>query len=67
MHFTLSLLQIAAKLLAPLGTDDDERGRPTLGLVPQNTMREFYLPLVKFNVGKDSKSGCLGLEKHKHE
>ena len=41
-------------------------GRSTLGLVPQSTMREFYLPLAMFNVGKDSKSGCLGVEKTLH-
>ena len=63
MHVPLSLLQIAEKLLAPLGSDEDARGRPTLGMVPQSTMREFYLPLVQFNVGKDSKSGCRGVEK----
>lgn len=60
----LSLLQISVKLLAHLGSDDDARGRSTLGLVPQSTMREFYLQLPMFNVGKDSKSGCLGAEKN---
>ena len=52
------------KLLAHLGSDDDAKERSTLGLVPQSTMREFYLPLAMFNVGKDSKSGCLGVEKN---
>ena len=35
--------------------------KPTLTLVPQNSLAEFWLPLTAFCVGQDAKNGCLGL------
>ena len=29
-------------------------------MVPQGSLREFYLPITAFNVGKDTKNGCQG-------
>ena len=61
--FVLSSVQIDAVLLNHLTTDTEIRGRSTLTMVPQSTMREFYLPLSAFNVGRDSKNGCGGGKK----
>lgn len=52
--------QVASKLLVdhlPEPTAE-EKGRPLLGLVPQSTMREFFLPITAFNIGRDTKNGC---------
>ena len=55
-----SCLQVASKILVdhlPEPTAD-EKGRPLMGLVPQSTMLEFFMPITAFNIGKDTKNGC---------
>ena len=32
--------------------------KPTLSLVPQASLQEFWLPLSAFHVGPDAKNGC---------
>ena len=35
--------------------------KPTLTLVPQASLAEFWLPLTAFHLGEDAKNGCSGL------
>ena len=35
--------------------------KPTLSLVPQATLNEFWLPLTAFHLGESAKNGCQGL------
>lgn len=34
--------------------------KPTLSLIPQGDLQEFYLPLTAFSLEPHAKSGCLG-------
>ena len=43
--------------------DPEGRGKPTLALVPQSHLKEFWLPLSAFDISKDAKNGCQGLGK----
>ena len=43
--------------------DPDSRSRPTLSLVPQSSLTEFFLPLNFFDVSPNGKNGCGGLKK----
>lgn len=32
--------------------------KPILSVVPRETMKEFWLPLTAFNIGRSAKNGC---------
>ena len=40
---------------------EDRDPKPTLSLVPQASLADFWLPLTAFSVGEAAKNGCLGL------
>ena len=52
-------LQVLTRLIIDRFSDIDPK--PTLTLVPQNSLAEFWLPLTAFYVGQDAKNGCQGL------
>ena len=52
-------LQVLSRLILDRCADIDPK--PTLTLVPQNSLAEFWLPLTAFYLGPDAKNGCLGL------
>ena len=51
-------LQMLHKVLYDHLGPDDSKGKSKLGMVPQSTMQEFFLPLEAFNLGADTKNGC---------
>ena len=59
----LAHFQVAMKILWDSLGDAETRAPTTLNLVPQSSMLEFFLPIELFNLGKDSKNGCLGVDK----
>lgn len=38
--------------------------KPTLSLIPQSSLQEFWLPLTAFHLDEDAKNGCLRLIVH---
>lgn len=44
--------------------DPEGISRPTLSLVPQDSLQEVWLPLHLFDIGPSAKNGCLVLAKH---
>ena len=62
-HFVLQpvpCLQLLTKVLYDHLGPDDSKGKSKLGMAPQSTMQEFFLPLEAFNLGADAKNGCRG-------
>ena len=60
-----SLAMSAAQVMTKVygnNLETNDRGKPVIGLVPQSTMMEFYLPIESFNLGRDSKNGCRVFE-----
>ena len=51
-------LQLITRVLYDHLGPDDSKGKSKLGMVPQSTMQEFFLPLEAFNLGADTKNGC---------
>ena len=52
-------LQVLNRLVLERSIDTDPK--PTLSLVPQANLSEFWLPLTAFHLGESAKNGCLGL------
>lgn len=52
-------LQVLNRLIVERCADTDPK--PTLSLVPQANLAEFWLPLSAFHLGESAKNGCLGL------
>ena len=44
--------------------DPESKQRPTLSLVPQSSLSEFWLPLNYFDISPAGKNGCGGFEKY---
>jgi len=38
--------------------DPESKLRPTLSLLPQDSLAEFWLPLNYFDISRDGKNGC---------
>lgn len=53
------MLQVMNHLVIDRFPDVDPK--PTLSLVPQASLAEFWLPLTAFHLGESAKNGCLGL------
>ena len=51
--------QVITRLVLERSTDVDPK--PTLSLVPQASLQEFWLPLQYFHLGENAKNGCQGL------
>lgn len=51
--------QVIARLVLTHSVD----AKPSLTLVPQNTLSEFFLPLHAFDYSKNCKNGCMELSK----
>lgn len=49
-------------LTAVVGSSPITEQRPTLNLIPNHTLKEFWLPLIAFDVSARSKSGCGGFK-----
>ena len=51
--------QVITRLVTERSADVDPK--PTLSLVPQASLQEFWLPLHAFHLGESAKNGCQGL------
>ena len=56
----LLAMQVLKRLVLDRGAHLDPK--PTLSLVPQASLAEFWLPLTAFHLGESAKNGCLGLK-----